>query len=229
MLPTEPEKLSPINEEEISNEIKELVEKPLEDEILIGNSKTIFESIDKLYLFDKNTEDFYSNLASKLLISLFIVDFTRKLNNNLNKKYDLKPLDISAVLDDNSFKRYYKDQVEDLEKDKLISWFIHKGLPVLDDCLNKKQYTKLKDVINVDINMDLLKEYLGRIEDDFDFYEILTQFKNAFEKYPQISRFTIKTTKIEIEGFVHPQEIHSLRGVKYQDISNLVVDKTEWH
>ncbi len=228
MLPAKKtEKLVSIKEE-LSGEMQELIEKSLKSELLCGNSKTIFESLDKIYLFDEVTESFYSKLASNLLISLFILDFTRKLNNNINKKYDIERLDINAVLEDDSFKRYYRDQVEDLEKDKLISWFINMGLPILDECLNKKQLTKLKDVVNIDIEMDLLGEYLERVEDEFDFYEILTQFKKAFEKYPsRYQKFTIKTNiRMTIEH-EETQEIHT--PGRYENIDNHNFNKIRWH
>lgn len=228
MLPAKKtEKLVSISEG-LSGEMQELIEKSLKSELLCGHSKTIFESLDKIYLFDEVTESFYSKLASNLLISLFIVDFTHKLNNNINKKYDIEHLDINAVLEDDSFKRYYKDQVEDLEKDKLISWFINMGLPVLDDCLNKKQFTKLKDVVNIDIEMDLLREYLERVEDEFDFYEILTQFKKAFDKYPsRYQKLTLKTTITKTIEFEATKEINTSDIYNNIDVHNY--NKIGWH
>lgn len=229
MLPNKTEKLLPINEE-ISKEMQKLIATSLKSELLCGNSKTVIESIDKIYLYDKKTEAFYSKLASNLLISLFIVDFTRKLNNNLNKKYNLESLNINTILEDVDFKKYYINQIKDLEKDPLLSWFVNLGLALLDDCLNKKQFTTLKDVVNIDIEMDLLREYLERVEDNFDFYEILTQFRKAFEKYPsRISKVSVKTTTtttIEIDG---AQEIHNLRGFKYENIEFVNVNNTGWH
>ncbi len=186
MLPTKKtKKLLAIGE--VSGETQQL-EVPLKNEILFEDSKSVLDSIDKLYLFDENTERFYSRFASKLLILSFIFDYSRELNSRIEDKYKIEPIDILPIIKGNKSKKYYKDKVRHLEKDKLISWFTDEGLPILDDCLDRKQYAKLKDVISIGINLDLLKEYLSRIEDDSDLYEILSQFRKAFEKYPATIR-----------------------------------------
>jgi len=229
MSPSETESLVPLNEE-VSKEMQKLVEDTLKNEFLFGNSKTVFESIDKIYLFDKNTEAIYSRLASKILILLFAFDFSHKLNNRINEKYKIKPIDINAIIKSNEFKKYYKEQAPYLEKDPLLLWFFEKGLATLEECLDKKEYTKLKDVFHIGINLELLKEYLTRIEDDSDFYEILSQFTKIFETYPaRISRRAVLILEEDFEHRKTTKQIFNPRGFKCEIVGEPVMDKIEWH
>ena len=228
MSPSETENLIPFNEE-VSKEMKKFVKDTLKNEFLFGNSKTVFESIDKIYLFDKKTEAIYSRLASKILILLFVFDFSHKLNNRINEMYKIEPIDIHAIIESNELKKYYKEQAPYLEKDSLLLWFFEKGLATLEDCLDKKEYNKLKDVFHIGINLDLLKEYLTRIEDDSDFHEILSQFTKIFETYPaRISRRAIVIMEEDFEHGKTTKQISNPHGFKCEYFGESVMNKIEW-
>lgn len=209
--------------DEVSEEMQHFIEDALRNEFEFIDSKSVLKSIDKIYLFDKHTEEIYSKFASKLMILLFIFDYSRKLNSRIEDKYKIEAVDIHAIIKEGIYK-YYKDQAKDLEKDKLISWFINEGLPNLDDCLDRKQYTKLRDVINIGINLDLLKEYSSRIENESDFYEILSQFTKAFEKYPATIR------KREILVYIRDEDIHGKTTITHGPIDTNVsgLRNVEW-
>ncbi|TRZ88746.1 MAG: hypothetical protein D4R88_07125 [Methanosarcinales archaeon] len=229
MLSEETKSLLPLNEE-VSKEMQKLVEDALKNEFLFGNSRTVFESVDKLFLYDENTEAIYSKFASKLLILLFAFDFSRRLNNRINEKYKIEPIDIRAIIQSSEFKKYYKEQDSYLEKDSLLLWFFKKGLPTLENCLDKKEYNKLKDVFHIGTNLDLLKEYLTRIEDDSDFYEILSQFTKTFEKYPaRTSKRAILILEEDYENNKTNQQIFNPLMFKFETVGDSLVDKIDLH
>ncbi len=229
MLSEETKSLLPLDKE-VSEEMQKLVEDTLRNEFLFGNSRMVFESIDKLFLYDKNTEAIYSKFASKILILLFAFDFSRRLNDRINEKYKIEPIDIRSIVQSNEFKKYYKEEASYLEKDSLLLWFFEKGLPALVDCLDKKEYNKLRDVFHIGINLDLLREYLTRIEDDSDFHEILSQFTKTFEKYPvRVSKRAILILEEDSEHNITSQQILNPPRFKIEAVGDSLVDEIDWH
>ncbi len=169
---------------DVSEDMRRLIEDIRKDDSLFGESKKFFESINTLYLFNEHSEFVYSDFASKFLIMSFIFEYSHKLNSYISKKHKIEPTHISIVYTRDASKKYGKYKNKELEKDPVISWFFEEGLSVFEEAVNKKEYKKLNDFTKISIHLDLLKEYLTKIEDESDFYEILSQFEKAFETYP---------------------------------------------
>jgi hypothetical protein len=199
--------------EDLPQELKSKIEKK---KYVYHHSKETFDKIFIPWLIeDEKIENSLSEISSKYLLSSFSLFYISHINKLLKEKYRLSNIKSEDLVDMEKLENF-KEEIIEIDNDKMIIWLKNEGLPELTETLNLIKIENRNDLSKIgkieDLMIKALKQGEKNSKDEFYIYEILYQL---IERLNEKGFLKSKIKKISVREVVREVSIETDSGTKF--------------
>lgn len=179
---------------------------------LYPQSTKVFDDVSNFFFLDKESHENISLISSKFLLSSFILEYLKLLNNLVNTKYDISQLTLSDFENNGKIEEVI-EKISESQNEPLINWLRDECLTELSSAIDNfivddiKKLNKLGHIIKLTTNeLQDNKEI-----QDIELYDTLYRFINRLNNF-ELDRkkhdITLKYSNIKKSKEGHSVEIN---------------------
>lgn len=159
-------------------------------------SHEILENVNKLYLIDKQSHENMSFIAGKYILAAYSLDYLKKINELIEKKYSINQLSLSDFDNKEQIENIKRD-ISNVENEHFMVWLKDVCLEDLRqtceniDIKDTKNLIKLGHIINLTLN-EIKHEELK----DIDLYDAHYRFQARLDYFKEKNNAPITTYEV---------------------------------